>query len=880
MASNPKPFQAAVTNRFLILSLITATLLAFTVGRAARIVFIEGPAKALIHPGITSTPGIFRPDVGKGGGLPPPKMRTPKDIPHTLYSSKNFDTAASHSAKTVLIDHSASEEAKNLQQTADKKWNDCAIDENGEVVDNSTCQVSPSIVEKYEDDEEEEGSGEEEDDAEHLPAGQHLLVDIKEVDGDFLNDEQALAQAMVDVVWESDLTLLSYHCHTLTPSGVSCVGVLLESHISFHTWPNEGVITLDLFTCGSGLLVPVVPTIERLFGIKDRKQGEHAEDPIMVWAHKLRGFRPENDASTKTLRLDVGKQILDLMDLDMKKQIASVETEYQKIDIWDVLDPKYTDLISYRRSLQNDDSYEATHPELFLPNRKVHLDGVLQSSRLGNEAYHEALVHPGMFAHPNPKRVAIIGGGEGATLREILKHNTLELVKMIEIDEGMVKTSREFLPDWSDCSDMVGSTQSCFDDLRADILNEDALAWFMDRFADGVEDGTEEKFDVIIMDALDPQDDIPFAEVLYSNDLFTKALSNALTDDGVMILQLGISPELSDPPDITTKSKNRAKITHGLKRIGFESMHSYDEAHCNFDDPWSYIVACKSYSCRQDWYQNQAEKDLAIHERILRTYSDKPALKYFDGATMKQYQVPPKVFEVNLCRHKEHPEECEYLLGGYSNEVTNIPMEAFEVKESSRGAFDKLGVFTKVDIPKGSMIVQEQTVHSAHFPPKTVKLMNSLMSKEPEASEELYNIQTYIDSYGFENALFGDSGYDVHSSILAFVNHGCNGLYNINSDSNFEMTEGNANPKEMPSAHYPKAYWKDVFNPVAERHLPHMIGDIDIALRDIKAGEELLDNYLTSVSTEENWAYIVDDLVALCEKQSSTSAATETSQEL
>ncbi|EED87997.1 predicted protein, partial [Thalassiosira pseudonana CCMP1335] len=80
--------------------------------------------------------------------------------------------------------------------------------------------------------------------------GQHLLIDIKGVDYHFLNSEKRLAQAMIDLINESKLTLLSYHCHSLIPVGVSCAGVLLESHIAFHTWPLEGVISLDLFTCG------------------------------------------------------------------------------------------------------------------------------------------------------------------------------------------------------------------------------------------------------------------------------------------------------------------------------------------------------------------------------------------------------------------------------------------------------------------------------------------------------------------------------------------------------------------------------------------------------------------------------------------------------
>merc|ERR1719201_2179350 len=96
---------------------------------------------------------------------------------------------------------------------------------------------------------------------------------------------------MVSVVVESKLTLLSYHCHSLIPMGVSCVGVLLESHISFHTWPEEGVITLDLYTCGNAPLVPVLPIIERLFAIP--RIGRLKEKPKLVWSHKLRGWGEE-----------------------------------------------------------------------------------------------------------------------------------------------------------------------------------------------------------------------------------------------------------------------------------------------------------------------------------------------------------------------------------------------------------------------------------------------------------------------------------------------------------------------------------------------------------------------------------------------------------
>jgi spermidine synthase len=110
-----------------------------------------------------------------------------------------------------------------------------------------------------------------------------------------------------------------------------------------------------------------------------------------------------------------------------------------------------------------------------------------------------------MFAHKNPKRVAIVGGGEGATLREVLKHNTVEKVVMIDIDEDMVRLSREFLSFSSDCSNIKYSSKSCFDDPRVETYFEDAFQWFLNRFSvEGVNRRTydEEPFDVIIVDAL------------------------------------------------------------------------------------------------------------------------------------------------------------------------------------------------------------------------------------------------------------------------------------------------------------------------------------------------------------------------------------------
>lgn len=71
-------------------------------------------------------------------------------------------------------------------------------------------------------------------------------MDIKGIEAAFLDSEERLAKAMVATINHAGLTMLSYHCHKLIPKGVSCVGVLLESHISFHTWPGTFIYCLAL----------------------------------------------------------------------------------------------------------------------------------------------------------------------------------------------------------------------------------------------------------------------------------------------------------------------------------------------------------------------------------------------------------------------------------------------------------------------------------------------------------------------------------------------------------------------------------------------------------------------------------------------------------
>ena len=287
---------------------------------------------------------------------------------------------------------------------------------------------------------------------------------------------------------------------------------------------------MNLFTATDGLLIPsILPKIQTLFVIPNLDSLEH---PRMQWSYKLRGFRAEFSTKYNMHEHPYEQELaLDyLMHLTYAKTpLVSEETEFQHVDVYEFI----KSVEPHERSLANDGSYESLHPEMYKPDKILFLEGVQQSSLRGEAAYHEALVHPAMIAHPNPGRVMIIGGGEGATLREVLKHNTVNEVTMVDIDGRLVELCREYLPEWSDCSDLIRSdADSCFDDSRAIVEFKDAFGWFIDSY--GGEEMKEEKFDVIIMDALDPDDFIAIVGSLYNDNQFVDSLFNGLSDDGVV----------------------------------------------------------------------------------------------------------------------------------------------------------------------------------------------------------------------------------------------------------------------------------------------------------------------------------------------------------
>jgi spermidine synthase len=142
------------------------------------------------------------------------------------------------------------------------------------------------------------------------------------------------------------------------------------------------------------------------------------------------------------------------------------------------------------------------------------LDDVVQTTELDEYLYHECLAHVPMFAHPNPEEVLIVGGGDGGTLREVLKHPSVKRATLVDIDEGVIDASKRFLPQWN-----VG-----FSNPRARVVISDGLEFVAK---------SKGEYDVVIVDSTDP---IGPGEVLFSEE-FYRSIKRALRPGGLMAAQ-------------------------------------------------------------------------------------------------------------------------------------------------------------------------------------------------------------------------------------------------------------------------------------------------------------------------------------------------------
>ncbi len=404
--------------------------------------------------------------------------------------------------------------------------------------------------------------------------GRHILVEFYESSTEILNDVSLIEQSMVQAAQEAESTVVNSTFHHFSPFGVSGVVVIEESHLAIHTWPEYGFASMDIFTCGDS----VEPWVAFNY-LKKAFQSEHASSMEMLRG-QLNLLEKKEDFDLGALRDEKSQEIVgpkhkrNVWFTDRDENIAlslrhkgntlfREKSPYQKVEVFDTY--------AYGRMLACDDMVMCTENDEYV--------------------YHEMIAHVPMLTHKQAKKALVIGGGDGGTVRELLKHDNMEEVVMVEIDETVVEASKAHLPGLS----------SALDDPRLHLIHDDGIKY--------VQQAPSETFDLVIVDSTDP---VGPAKGLFTEDFYNDVY-RILNEQGVMVTQ-------SESPRFNVEVYK--EIYQTFKRIfGKDSVFSYLLFIPTYPTGmWSFSYASKG----------DAHPWKSLNDREAQDFTDKHDLQYYN----------------------------------------------------------------------------------------------------------------------------------------------------------------------------------------------------------------------------------------------------------
>lgn len=330
---------------------------------------------------------------------------------------------------------------------------------------------------------------------------------------------------MENAAEEAGATIINSTFHHFSPYGVSGVVVIQESHLAIHTWPEYGYASVDLFTCGDTVNPWVsYQMLKEAFEADHGSAVELSRGEMALLKKKnfdvksMRDEKSSEDGSPIKTRDVWFTERDDKIALSLKHdgKLYDVQSDYQKVAIYKT--QAYGNMLT--------------------------LDGMVMTTEVDEYVYHEMITHVPLLTHPNPKRVLIIGGGDGGTAREVLKHEGLEEVVMVEIDDKVIEASKLHLP----------SIAEALEHPKLNLIVDDGIKY--------VNDAADGSFDLVIVDSTDP---VGPAEGLFSVDFYNEVY-RILTDDGIMITQ-------SESPRFNSKVFKEIYQT-------YRGIFGQDKVHC------------------------------------------------------------------------------------------------------------------------------------------------------------------------------------------------------------------------------------------------------------------------------------------------------------
>lgn len=233
--------------------------------------------------------------------------------------------------------------------------------------------------------------------------------------------------------------------------------------------------------------------------------------------------------------------------IKVKEKIYSSQTKFQKLDFYD--------------------SYEL--------GRFFTLDDIMMANEKDEFIYHEMMIHTPMSVNPNIKKVLVIGGGDGGSVRELTKYKTIEKIDMVEIDEEVVIKCQELLP----------ITAHKLTDERVNLFFEDGLAYVKN---------TEKRYDLIVVDSTDP---FGPGEGLFTLEFYQNCY-NILSEDGILVNQHE-SPYFDNTKLMMKSAHKKIKSLFPVALVYQAFIPTYPSGH------WLFGFASKKLHPIKDFIPNQ-----------------------------------------------------------------------------------------------------------------------------------------------------------------------------------------------------------------------------------------------------------------------------------
>ena len=317
--------------------------------------------------------------------------------------------------------------------------------------------------------------------------GKQHIIELYQCDEHILDDIKAVEAIMLQAAEASGATVVAHKFHQFAPQGVSGAVIVAESHLAIHTWPEYNYCSVDIFTCGDH--TDNLAALQVLKRALNSQSHTFVEVQMRKNTHTQATGKPEGDIIVKEPHIF--------------KERAGVNGNIRKAINVQAL------LVHYQSKYQEIEVYQTDSL-----GKMLVIDGEVMLTDYDHYAYHEMITHVPLCAHPNPQRVLVVGGGDGGTATEILKHPSIQEVVVCEIDKDVVHMCQEHFP----------TLTNAFNDPRVRLHYQDAAEYIQTK---------KNYFDIVIVDS---SDFIGPAAVLYQPEFFTN-LHQLLTDDGIAVFQ-------------------------------------------------------------------------------------------------------------------------------------------------------------------------------------------------------------------------------------------------------------------------------------------------------------------------------------------------------